>query len=156
DPRRRPRGQGAGVRPMQAVGPSRRRLRRQRILMPDAPEAPTRSATAPLLDVRGLCTRFATETAALRAGAHVSLSVAAGATLGIVGESGSGKSVTALSLLRLVRDPPGRIVAGQVLLRGRDLLQLDERQMQAVRGGEIGMIFQEPMTSLNPVMTTGA
>jgi peptide/nickel transport system ATP-binding protein len=111
---------------------------------------------APLLDVRGLCTRFQSEAGELRAVDNVSFSVAAGGTLGIVGESGSGKSVTALSILRLVRDPPGRVVGGEVLLRGRDLLRLDERQMQAVRGGEIGMIFQEPMTSLNPVMTTGA
>src|SRR5581483_11820084 len=133
DPRGRSRSQGAGVRPVQAVEPPRRRLRRQRILMPDAPEAPPADA-APLLDVLVLYTRFATETAELRAVDNVSFSVAAGATLGIVGESGSGKSVTALSLLRLVRDPPGRVVGGQVLFRGRDLLALTEREMQKVRG----------------------
>jgi oligopeptide/dipeptide ABC transporter ATP-binding protein len=110
----------------------------------------------PLLDVRGLTTRFASRATELRAVDGVSFTLAAGSTLGIVGESGSGKSVTALSILRLVRDPPGRIVGGQVFFRGRDLLALSERDMQEVRGGEIGMIFQEPMTSLNPVMTTGA
>jgi oligopeptide/dipeptide ABC transporter ATP-binding protein len=113
-------------------------------------------AAAPLLDVRGLTTRFVGDGGELRAVDQVSFAVATGATTGVVGESGSGKSVTALSILRLVRDPPGRIVAGEVRFRGRDLMTLSEREMQAVRGGEIGMIFQEPMTSLNPVMTTGA
>ena len=113
-------------------------------------------ADDPLLDVRDLVTRFATEGAEFRAVDGVSFSVRAGATVGVVGESGSGKSVTALSILRLVRDPPGRIVGGQVRFRGRDLLTLPEREMQKVRGAEISMIFQEPMTSLNPVMTTGA
>jgi peptide/nickel transport system ATP-binding protein len=116
----------------------------------------TASADAPLLDVRDLVTRFQTDGGELRAVDGVSFTVPAGATVGVVGESGSGKSVTALSILRLVRDPPGRVVGGQVLLRGRDLLALPEREMRKVRGGEIGMIFQEPMTSLNPVMTTGA
>jgi oligopeptide/dipeptide ABC transporter ATP-binding protein len=111
---------------------------------------------APLLEVRDLVTRFATDGDELRAVDGVSFIVPAGRTVGIVGESGSGKSVTALSILRLVRDPPGRIVGGRVLFRGRDLLVLPEREMQKVRGGEIAMIFQEPMTSLNPVMTTGA
>jgi peptide/nickel transport system ATP-binding protein len=115
------------------------------------------AADEPLLDVRDLVTRFAGNRGGseLRAVDGVSFSVAAGSTLGIVGESGSGKSVTALSILRLVRDPPGRIIGGQVRFRGRDLLTLSERDMREVRGGEIGMIFQEPMTSLNPVMTTG-
>ena len=114
------------------------------------------AAGAPLLDVRELVTRFATDGAELRAVDGVSLQVRAGTTLGVVGESGSGKSVTALSILRLLRDPPGRVVGGSVLFRGRDLLTLREREMQKVRGAEIAMIFQEPMTSLNPVMTTGA
>ncbi|MGZ3441704.1 MAG: ABC transporter ATP-binding protein [Polyangia bacterium] len=92
----------------------------------------------------------------MRAVDGVSFAVRAGTTLGVVGESGSGKSVTALSILRLVRDPPGRVVGGSVIFRGRDLLTLSEREMQKVRGAEIAMIFQEPMTSLNPVMTTGA
>jgi peptide/nickel transport system ATP-binding protein len=113
-------------------------------------------ADAPLLDVRDLVTRFASESGELRAVDGVSFAVRAGSTVGVVGESGSGKSVTALSILRLVRDPPGRVVGGQVRFRGRDLLTLSEREMQKVRGAEIAMIFQEPMTSLNPVMTTGA
>jgi oligopeptide/dipeptide ABC transporter ATP-binding protein len=113
-------------------------------------------ADAPLLDVRELVTRFATDGGELRAVDGVSFAVRAGSTLGVVGESGSGKSVTALSILRLLRDPPGRVVGGSVLFRGRDLLTLSEREMQKVRGAELAMIFQEPMTSLNPVMTTGA
>jgi oligopeptide/dipeptide ABC transporter ATP-binding protein len=116
----------------------------------------TDTASEPLLDVRELVTRFEAEGGELRAVDGVSFDVAAGATVGIVGESGSGKSVTALSILRLVRDPPGRVTGGQVLFRGRDLLSLPEREMRRVRGAEIAMIFQEPMTSLNPVMTTGA
>ena len=109
----------------------------------------------PLLDVRGLVTRFRTDERELRAVDGVSLAVASGATVGLVGESGSGKSVTALSILRLVRDPPGRVVAGEVRFRGQDLLKLTEREMQAIRGNRISMIFQEPMTSLNPVLSTG-
>ncbi|MGZ3440897.1 MAG: ABC transporter ATP-binding protein [Polyangia bacterium] len=123
-------------------------------------QAATSSTTdAPLLDVRDLVTRFAAgdrDGSELRAVDGVSFVVRAGTTLGVVGESGSGKSVTALSILRLLRDPPGRVVGGSVLFRGRDLLTLSEREMQKVRGAEIAMIFQEPMTSLNPVMTTGA
>src|SRR3954454_10716035 len=111
--------------------------------------------TAPLLDVRGLVTRFKTEELELRAVDGVSFSVPAGGTVGIVGESGSGKSVTALSVLRLLRDPPGRIVSGEIMFEGRDLLKLSEREMQAIRGDQISMVFQEPMTSLNPVHTVG-
>jgi peptide/nickel transport system ATP-binding protein len=109
----------------------------------------------PLLDVRGLVTRFRTETRELRACDGVSFSVPAGATVGIVGESGSGKSVTALSIMRLLRDPPGRVIAGEVRFRGRDLLALSEPEMRALRGNRLSMIFQEPMTSLNPVLRTG-
>ncbi|MDB4967859.1 MAG: oligopeptide/dipeptide transporter, ATPase subunit [Myxococcales bacterium] len=112
------------------------------------------TSDAPLLDIRDLVTRFATDGGELRAVDGVSFAVPAGHTVGIVGESGSGKSVTALSILRLVR-APGRVVGGQVLFRGRDLASVSEREMQRVRGAEIAMIFQEPMTSLNPVMTTG-
>ena len=113
-------------------------------------------AVDPLLDVRELVTRFSTDGAEFRAVDGVSFTVRAGGTLGVVGESGSGKSVTALSILRLVRDPPGRVVGGEVRFGGRNLLALPEREMQKVRGAAISMIFQEPMTSLNPVMTTGA
>jgi oligopeptide/dipeptide ABC transporter ATP-binding protein len=85
----------------------------------------------------------------------VSYSVRKGETLGVVGESGCGKSVTALSVLRLVADPPGRLVGGEILYRGRDLLKLNNEEMRKIRGNEISMIFQEPMTSLNPVFTVG-
>jgi peptide/nickel transport system ATP-binding protein len=105
----------------------------------------------PLLQVRNLVTRFETARGTVRAVEQVSFDVHAGETLGLVGESGSGKSVTAMSLMRLVR-PPGRIVSGSVLFGGRDLLALPERQMREVRGGGISMVFQDPMSSLNPVM----
>jgi peptide/nickel transport system ATP-binding protein len=108
----------------------------------------------PLLDVVDLHTVFPTEEGIAKAVDGVSFSLAKGKTLGMVGESGCGKSVTALSILRLV-PPPGSVVAGRILYQGRDLLGLSEREMRAVRGNEIAMIFQEPMTSLNPVFTVG-
>ena len=111
--------------------------------------------TEALLDVRDLQTFFFTRDGIVKAVDGVTFSLAHGETLAIVGESGCGKSVTALSLLRLVPDPPGRIVGGSVTLAGLDLITLDERAMQGVRGKEISMIFQEPMTSLNPVITIG-
>ncbi len=114
------------------------------------------SETPPLLRVRDLVTSFRTDRGVLRAVDEVSFDVAQGSTLGIVGESGCGKSVTALSILRLVTAPQGVVERGQVLLRGKDLLALTERQMQGIRGNEISMIFQEPMTSLNPVYTVGS
>src|SRR5919205_747495 len=107
-----------------------------------------------LLDVQNLQTHFRTPEGVNRAVDGVSFSVAEGETLAIVGESGCGKSVTANSILRLVPEPPGK-VAGAIRFQGRDLLRLSEREMRAVRGGDIGMIFQEPMTSLNPVLTVG-
>jgi peptide/nickel transport system ATP-binding protein len=108
-----------------------------------------------VLDVKGLQTVFFTNSGLFKAVDDVSFSVRRGETLAIVGESGCGKSVTALSLMRLVPDPPGRIVGGSVMLEGTDLLGLDENQMRQVRGNRISMIFQEPMTSLNPVMRIG-
>ena len=111
--------------------------------------------TQALLEVRGLTTRFRTARGELTAVDDVSFSVAAGQTLAIVGESGSGKSVTALSLMRLIPDPPGRITAGSVIFEGQDLLRLDEARMQDIRGDRIAMIFQEPMSSLNPALTVG-
>jgi peptide/nickel transport system ATP-binding protein len=108
-----------------------------------------------VLDVKNLETVFFTNSGLFKAVDDVSFSVRRGETLAIVGESGCGKSVTALSLMRLVPDPPGRIVAGSVRLEGTDLLGLDEDQMRAIRGNRISMIFQEPMTSLNPVMRIG-
>lgn len=110
----------------------------------------------PLLRVQDLEVRFHTEAGMARAVDGVSFDLEAGQTLGLVGESGCGKSVTALSLLGLVPSPPGRICGGRALLEGRDLLALSEAQMCKVRGADVAMIFQEPMTSLNPVMTCGA
>ena len=107
-----------------------------------------------LLDIRGLRTHFFTDEGVVRAVDGVSLPVRPGQIVGVVGESGCGKSVTALSILRLV-EPPGRIVEGQILFEGRDLRTLPERELRALRGHRISMIFQEPMTSLNPVFTVG-
>jgi peptide/nickel transport system ATP-binding protein len=108
-----------------------------------------------LLEVAELGTWFYTRQGIVKAVDGVDFEVAAGETLAIVGESGCGKSMTALSLMRLIPDPPGRIVSGKVSLAGKDLLTLSEQEMRRVRGNEISMIFQEPMTSLNPVMTIG-
>jgi peptide/nickel transport system ATP-binding protein len=108
-----------------------------------------------LLEVENLGTWFYTRQGIVKAVDGVQFEVASGETLAIVGESGCGKSMTALSLMRLIPDPPGRIVSGSVKLAGRNLLELSEEQMRKVRGNEISMIFQEPMTSLNPVMTIG-
>jgi len=112
-------------------------------------------AQDPVLEVRDLRTYFHTEEGVARAVDGVSFAVGRGQTLGLVGESGCGKSVSAFSIMRLVPDPPGRIEDGQILLKGRDLLALDEEEMRRVRGDDIAMIFQEPMTSLNPVLTCG-
>jgi oligopeptide/dipeptide ABC transporter ATP-binding protein len=108
-----------------------------------------------LLEIDGLQTNFFTDAGTVRAVDGVSLKVRKGETLGVVGESGCGKSVTALSILRLIPDPPGKIVKGRILLKGRNLLDLPENEMRKVRGASISMIFQEPMTSLNPVFTVG-
>ena len=117
------------------------------------------SAEAPAgdiaLDVKDLQTWFYTRQGIVKAVDGVSFNLRKGETLGIVGESGCGKSITALSVMRLVPDPPGRIIGGRVTLDGRDLLDLDEAEMRLVRGNDISMIFQEPMTSLNPVLTIG-
>jgi peptide/nickel transport system ATP-binding protein len=109
----------------------------------------------PLLEIDDLRTWFFTRDGTVRAVDGVSLRVMPGEVLAIVGESGCGKSVTALSVLRLIASPPGRIVSGSIRFAGRDLLALSEAEMRRVRGNEISMIFQEPMTSLNPVMTIG-
>jgi ABC-type dipeptide/oligopeptide/nickel transport system ATPase component len=108
-----------------------------------------------LLQVRNLKTYFQTEAGIAKAVDGVDLDVFPGEVVGLVGESGSGKSVTALSILRLIPDPPGKIVGGSILFHGRDLLQLSWDEIRAIRGKEISMIFQEPMTSLNPVFTIG-
>jgi oligopeptide/dipeptide ABC transporter ATP-binding protein len=109
----------------------------------------------PLLQIRGLRTHFFTESGVAKAVDGVDLDVRPGEVLGLVGESGSGKSVTALSILRLIPDPPGRIVGGEILFHGRDLLKLSWEEIRMVRGKDISMIFQEPMTSLNPVFRIG-
>jgi oligopeptide/dipeptide ABC transporter ATP-binding protein len=109
----------------------------------------------PLLEVKNLKTYFFTDDGVAKAVDDVSYSVDRRQTLGVVGESGCGKSVTALSIMRLIPDPPGRIVSGQVLFDGKDMLTLSEEEMRHIRGNKIGMIFQEPMTSLNPVFTIG-
>jgi peptide/nickel transport system ATP-binding protein len=109
----------------------------------------------PLLEVRSLSTHFFTEEGVVRAVENVSFEIYPGEILGLVVESGCGKSVTGLSLLKLIPIPPGRIVNGDILFDGRSLLNLEEKEMEKVRGNDIAMIFQEPMTSLNPVFTIG-
>jgi oligopeptide/dipeptide ABC transporter ATP-binding protein len=113
------------------------------------------TAAEPLLQIRGLRTHFFTESGVAKAVDGVDLDIRPGEVLGLVGESGSGKSVTALSILRLIPDPPGRIVGGEILFRGRDLLKLSWQEIRRVRGKDISMVFQEPMTSLNPVFRIG-
>src|SRR5919106_216125 len=120
----------------------------------DAQAADTTAAPAALLEVARLSVVFDTPGGPVVAVDDVSFSIAAGETLGLVGESGSGKSVTAFSILRLLQ-LPGRIAAGRVLFQSRDLLTLSEREMREVRGKGISLIFQEPMTALNPVMRVG-
>lgn len=110
---------------------------------------------APVLDVRNLFTEFVIPGGVAKAVSDVSFSVGRGETLCIVGESGSGKSITALSIMGLITSPPGRIVGGEVMLGDRDILKLTKREMNSIRGNSISMIFQEPMTSLNPVLTIG-
>ena len=109
----------------------------------------------PLLQIRGLKTYFATDEGMVHAVDGVDLALDRGETLGVVGESGCGKSVTALTVMRLIATPPGRIVAGEILWHGRDLVRLPQDAMRAIRSKEIAMVFQEPMTSLNPVYTVG-
>jgi oligopeptide transport system ATP-binding protein len=111
--------------------------------------------SAPLLQVQNLTTRFTTERGWLTAVDRVSFDIAAGETVAIVGESGSGKSVTALSIMRLIPSPPGRIESGEAIFAGQDLFKLGDAAMRAVRGNSIAMIFQEPMSSLNPALTVG-
>ena len=112
-------------------------------------------ATAPLLELDGVRTWFYTREGVVRAVDGVSFSIAPGETLAVVGESGCGKSVTAQSILRLLPSPPARVVEGSIRFEGQDLLALDDAAMRDIRGNRIAMIFQEPMTSLNPVLTVG-
>ena len=108
-----------------------------------------------ILSVKDLVIRYETDDGLVRAVNGVSFDLKRGETLGLVGETGAGKTTTALGLMRLVPDPPGRIVSGQIVLQGRDLAKLSEERMRLVRGNEVSMIFQDPMTSLNPVMKVG-
>ena len=108
-----------------------------------------------LLKVRDLETHFKTPDGTVHAVNGVSFHIKEGETLGVVGESGCGKSVTMLSCLRLIPSPPGKVVAGEAIFRGQDLLKMSAEEIRHVRGGQIGMVFQDPMTSLNPVMTIG-
>ena len=110
---------------------------------------------AKLLEIQNLNTHFYTSSGIVRAVNGITYDVDEGETVAVVGESGCGKSVSALSILRLIPDPPGRIVDGHIKFQGTDLASLDEEQMRKVRGREIAMVFQEPMTSLNPVLTIG-
>jgi oligopeptide/dipeptide ABC transporter ATP-binding protein len=112
-------------------------------------------ADAPLLDIRNLRTYFSVRGHTAKAVDDVSLSISPGQTLGLVGESGCGKSVTAHSIMRLIPMPPGRIAGGEIRFEGRDLVKLSEAQMRRIRGNRISMIFQEPMTSLNPTYPAG-
>jgi peptide/nickel transport system ATP-binding protein len=110
---------------------------------------------APLLEIRGLKTHFATDDGILQAVDGVDIRLNKGETLCVVGESGCGKTVTAMSILKLIAMPPGRIVQGEILFEGRDLVPLSSRELDDIRAKDIGFIFQEPMTSLNPVLTVG-
>src|SRR6201993_4709901 len=108
-----------------------------------------------VLEISGLRTYLFTRSGVVKGVDDISFSVRRGETLAVVGESGCGKSMTALSIMRLVPNPPGKIVGGTITLDGKDLVQLEESEMRDIRGNEISMIFQEPMTSLNPVLTIG-
>ena len=113
------------------------------------------TATEPLLSVRDLKTYFFTDEGTVKAVDNMTYSVDEGETVAIVGESGSGKSVGALSILQLIPDPPGKILAGEVFFEGQDLLKLSTEEVRQIRGRKISMVFQEPMTSLNPVLSIG-
>ncbi len=119
------------------------------------PRATALETVDTLLEIRDLTIGFDTPDGHARAVDRVSFSIRAGETLGLVGESGCGKTVSALALMRLIQTPPGRIEGGEILFKGQDILKMPEREMRKIRGNEISMVFQEPMTSLNPVFTCG-
>ena len=108
-----------------------------------------------ILEVRDLCVEFQTVEGRVQAVDHLSYTLHKGEKLGIVGESGSGKSVSSLAMMQLIPNPPGRVTGGEILYKGKDLVKLSEKEMQKLRGNEISMIFQEPMTSLNPIIQCG-
>jgi peptide/nickel transport system ATP-binding protein/oligopeptide transport system ATP-binding protein len=122
---------------------------------PDHEKAALSAAARPILQVQDLRTHFFSEEGTARAVDGVNYEILEGETLGVVGESGCGKSVTSLSIMRLIPDPPGKIVGGRILFRGENLLTKSEREMRRIRGDDIAMIFQEPMMALNPVYTVG-
>ena len=117
--------------------------------------AASADSASTILEVKNLSTQFRTRAGLVKAVDDVSFSVKEREVLAIVGESGCGKSVSALSVMGLIPTPPGEIVGGEIIFDGRDLLKASDEEMQEIRGGQMGMIFQEPMTSLNPVMTIG-
>jgi oligopeptide/dipeptide ABC transporter ATP-binding protein len=121
----------------------------------DAPNKGAQQDAKPLLELKGLKTHFTTDEGTARAVDGVSYKILPGETLGVVGESGSGKSVTALSVMQLIPSPPGKVVGGEILFKGENLLDVPYDEMRRIRGNEIAMIFQEPMTALNPVYTVG-
>jgi oligopeptide transport system ATP-binding protein len=130
------------------------------VAQPRAQAAPVARAGAngngrgrPLLEVKGLKTQFKTQDGIVKAVDDISFYVMPGETLGVVGESGCGKSMTGLSIMRLIPSPPGNIVAGEILFDGQDVLKMSDEQVRSIRGNDIAMIFQDPMTSLNPVLT---
>ena len=108
-----------------------------------------------ILEIRDLCVEFQTVEGTVQAVNHLSYKLRKGEKLGIVGESGSGKSVSSLGMLRLIPNPPGRITGGEILYKGQDLVKEPKKEMQRIRGNEFSMIFQEPMTSLNPIIKCG-
>src|ERR1700733_5893003 len=108
-----------------------------------------------LIQVRNLSVEFQTDDGTVRAVKNISFDIPRGKTVGLVGESGSGKSVTSLAVMRLIPNPPGKVTSGEIIYEDQDLLKISEAQMRKVRGDRISMIFQEPMTSLNPVFTIG-
>lgn len=122
---------------------------------PEEAREPALADLPPMLEVRDLKTHFYGDGTIAKSVDGISFEIPEGRTLGLVGESGCGKSVTSLSIMRLIPTPPGKIVSGEILFRGKDLLKLPESQMRRIRGNSISMIFQEPMTSLNPVFTVG-
>jgi oligopeptide transport system ATP-binding protein len=126
---------------------------KRRVKRPAAVETTGNGRSGPILEVRNLKTQFHTQDGIVKAVDDVSFYVMPGETLGVVGESGCGKSMTGLSIMRLIPSPPGKIVAGEILFFGDDILRMSDEQVRSIRGNDIAMIFQDPMTSLNPVMT---
>jgi oligopeptide/dipeptide ABC transporter ATP-binding protein len=119
------------------------------------PAGPVGASTEPLLSIRNLIVEFATEDGVVHAVDDISYDVFPGETLGIVGESGSGKSVSTMSILGLIPQPPGKITSGTAFFKGKDLIQMSKKELRKFRGDELAMVFQDPMTSLNPVLTVG-